>query len=54
MKSIKGVKDMYNVEFFYSEERGAWEVVVDGEWYFEGTYEQAEKVAESFWFSDED
>lgn len=26
-----------------------WEVIVDGEWYFEGTYEQAEEVANSFW-----
>lgn len=25
------------------------EVIIDNEWYFEGTYEQAEKVADSFW-----
>ena len=30
-----------------------WEVIVNGEWYFEGTYEQAEEVAFGFW-SDED
>lgn len=28
-----------------------WEVIVDGEWYFEGNYEQAEEVAQSFWGS---
>lgn len=26
-----------------------WEVIVDGEWYFEGTYERAEEVANEFW-----
>ncbi len=45
---------MPDVKFFYDEERDSWNVVVDGEWYFEGTYEQAEKIAETFWFSDED
>ena len=27
-----------------------WEVIVDNEWIFEGTYEQAEKIADSYWF----
>lgn len=32
----------------YSEVRGAWEVVSDdGEWIFEGTYEQCEKMVDS-------
>ena len=26
-----------------------WEVIVDNEWYFEGTYEQAEQVAMNYW-----
>ncbi len=43
-----------NVNLVYSEERDSWNVIVDGEWYFEGTYEQAEKCAETFWFDDEE
>ena len=42
---------MSDVRLFYSEERESWNVVVDGEWYFESNdYEQAEKCADSFWF----
>ena len=26
-----------------------WEVIIDGEWYYEGPYESAESVANSFW-----
>lgn len=26
-----------------------WEVIVDNEWYYEGSYEQAEAIAMSFW-----
>lgn len=28
----------------YSEERGTWNLFVDNEWYFEGTYEQCEEA----------
>lgn len=35
---------MANVNMIYSEERGTWNVFVDGEWYFEGTYEEAVNV----------
>lgn len=28
----------------YSEERGTWNLIVDGEWYLEGTYEQCENA----------
>ena len=28
----------------YSEERGTWNLFVDNEWYFEGTYEQCEEM----------
>ncbi len=26
-----------------------WEVIVDNEWIFEGSYEQAERIAETYW-----
>ena len=29
---------------FWSEERGTWNLVVDGEWIFEGNYEQCEDM----------
>lgn len=35
---------MANVNMIYSEERKTWNVFVDGEWYYEGTYEEADKV----------
>ncbi|MBO6255297.1 MAG: hypothetical protein J6O49_16925 [Bacteroidaceae bacterium] len=28
----------------YSEERGTWNLIVDGEWYAEGNYEYIEKM----------
>ena len=31
---------MLNQELIYSEERGTWNLIVNGEWYFEGEYEQ--------------
>ena len=31
-------------ELIYSEERGTWNLFVDGEWYFEGDYEQCEEL----------
>ena len=43
----------HNVELIYSEERGTWNVVCDGEWYFEGTYEQAERCFWTFFFDEE-
>lgn len=30
-----------------------WEVIVDNEWLFEGTYEQCEEVAMRYWSDDE-
>lgn len=42
-----------DVRMEYSEERGTWNVIVNGEWYFEGNYEQAERVFWTFFF-DED
>lgn len=45
---------MDDIRMFYDERRGAWELVVNGEWYFEGTYEQVERMADTFWFSDDD
>ena len=31
---------MLSQELIYSEERGTWNLFVNGEWYFEGEYEQ--------------
>lgn len=39
---------MDDVHMVYSEERGTWNVIVNGEWYFEGDYEQAENVFNLF------
>lgn len=40
------VENMKGMEtgIFYSEERGTWNLFVDGEWIFEGTYEQCEDM----------
>lgn len=35
---------MDNVEMVYSENRDTWNVFVNGEWYFEGNYENANEV----------
>ena len=35
---------MMNQNLVFSEARQTWNVFVDGEWYFEGTYEQCETV----------
>lgn len=45
---------MYDVRLEYSEERGTWNVFCDGEWYFEGNYEQAERCFWTFFDIDED
>lgn len=37
----------WNVTMEYSEERGTWNVIADGEWYFEGTYEQCCEVMDN-------
>lgn len=34
-------------EMIYSEERGTWNLFVDGEWYAEGTWEQMEQMREN-------
>ena len=31
-------------EMIYSESRGTWNLFVNGEWYFEGDYEQCEEM----------
>lgn len=35
---------MINQEMIFSEERQTWNLFVDGEWYYEGTYEQVEEA----------
>ena len=44
---------MADVTMEYSNERGTWNVIVDGEWYYEGNYEQAENVFNSFFWSED-
>jgi hypothetical protein len=46
---------MDDVKLEYSKERGTWNVIVNGEWYYESEdYEQAENVFLSFfWDVDE-
>ena len=39
---------MWNTTMQYSENRGTWNVFVDNEWYYEGTYEQCCTVMDSF------
>lgn len=43
-----------NVNMIWSEERGTWNVFVNGEWYYEGNYEEACNVADSFYFDNND
>jgi hypothetical protein len=43
-----------DVELVYSEERGTWNVFHNGEWYYEGNYEDANEVYESFFWNDDD
>lgn len=33
-----------NQELIYSKERGTWNLFVNGEWYYEGNYEQCEEM----------
>lgn len=44
---------MADVTMEYSNERGTWNVIVDGEWYYEGNYEQAENVFNSFFWPED-
>ena len=34
------------MELIYSEERGTWNLFEDGEWIFEGTWEQCDRMIE--------
>ena len=38
----------------YSEERETYNVFVDGEWYYEGDYEQCCSVADSFYYVEDE
>ena len=44
---------MHDVTMVFSETRGTWNVIADGEWYFEGNYDQCCKIMDSF-YQDED
>ena len=41
-------------EMIYNKERGTWNVFHNGEWYYEGDYENANNVASSFFFDEDD
>ena len=44
---------MNDVRLIYSEERGTWNVIVNGEWYYESRdYCQAENIFNSFFWED--
>ena len=43
-----------NVNLVFSEERQTWNVIVNGEWYYESSnYEHAENIFNSFFWNDE-
>ena len=45
---------MDDVRLVHSPSRGTWNVIVNGEWYYESTnYEQAENVFNSFFWEEE-
>lgn len=35
---------MLDQELIYSKERGTWNLIVNGEWYYEGTYEECSEM----------
>lgn len=45
---------MDDVRLEYSQLRDSWNVFVNGEWYYEGTYEDACRVTDSFFYDDID
>ena len=45
---------MDDVNMIYSEERETYNVFVNGEWYYEGNYEQCCDVADSFYYADDE
>lgn len=43
-----------NQEIVYSKERGTYNLIVDGEWYIEGTYEQcSDAMFNNAYYSDD-
>lgn len=45
---------IHDIELVYSEERGTWNLFVDGEWYKEGDYEQCLSTMENFQYADDE
>ena len=41
-------------QLIQNKETGTWNVIVNGEWYYEGNYEQAERVFNSFFYEDDE
>lgn len=44
---------MDDVRMEYSVERGTWNVMVNAEWYYEGYFDHALQVFESFFWNDD-
>ena len=49
----KGEQTMDDVRMEYSVERGTWNVMVNAEWYYEGYFDHALQVFESFFWNDD-
>lgn len=45
---------MNNIDIVYNEQRNTWNVYVDGEWYFEGNYEDATDLVNNLYAADDD
>lgn len=41
------------IEIYYNEDRKTWNVYVNGEWYFEGNYEQATEIVNNLYASED-
>ena len=44
----------WDVTMEYSEYRGTWNIIADGEWYFEGTYDQCCDVMDNLFREEEE
>lgn len=45
---------IHDIKLVYSEERGTWNLFVDGEWYYEGDYDKCIDMMETFYDDYED
>lgn len=54
LHNLGGKKMFQEIVYVYSEERGTWNLFVNGEWYYEGTYEECEQMYYNFLNSEEE